>query len=93
MNSYQLPSAIQATGTSSYQMMFVIAGSTSLKAIKRAVTDVKKVLNQPAVAQPIKPMNPEVRVPPAVPAKPVVPEQTPPNPDAPKADAPEPKRE
>jgi len=93
VNSYQLPSAIMATGTSSYQMMFVIAGSTSLKAIKRAVTDVKKVLNQPATAQPIKPMNPEVRVPAAAPAKTVVPEQTRPNPDAPKADAPEPKRE
>lgn len=86
VNSYQLPSAITATGTSSYQMMFVIAGSTSLKAIKRAVVDVKKVLSEPKKTEPIKPANPESKtVVPAAPAKPVEPVATPPNPDAPPA--------
>lgn len=83
VNSYQLPPAVQTTGHSSFQLMFVIAGSTSLKAIKRAVTDVKEVLTEPRKATPIKPSNPESKVPPATPEKPVTPEPTPPNPDAP----------
>ncbi len=86
VNSYQLPSAITSTGTSSFQLMFVIAGSTSLKAIKRAVVDVKRVLSEPSnkKSEPIKAANPESKtVAPAEPAKPVEAVPTPPNPDAP----------
>lgn len=84
VNSYQLPPAITATGTSSFQLMFVIAGSTSLKAIKRAVKDVTTVLTEPPKSGPMRPSNPESKVvTPAEAAKPVQPAATPPNPDAP----------
>lgn len=84
VNSYQLPPAVQTTGHSTFQLMFVIAGSTSLKALKRAVTDVKKVLTEPKKSAPAALPNPESKMPPATPEQPVKPEPTPPNPDAPK---------
>lgn len=82
VNSYQLPPEVQTVGHSTYQLMFVIAGSTSLKAIKRAVTDVKKVLTEPKKVAPAPLPNPESKVPEARPEEPITPEPTPPNPDA-----------
>lgn len=50
VNSYQLPPSVGTTGHGTYQLLFVIAGSTSLRAIKRAYDDVKKVLTDPKKA-------------------------------------------
>jgi len=44
VNSYQLPPAVGVTGHTTASLLFVIAGSTSLKAITRAVRDVKDVI-------------------------------------------------
>lgn len=41
VNAYQLPSEIGTTPHGTYQLLFTIAGATSLYAIKRAVNDVK----------------------------------------------------
>ena len=59
VNSYQLPPAVQTTGHATFQLMLVIAGSTSLKAIQRAVTDVKRVITEPRRDRPATPHNPE----------------------------------
>jgi hypothetical protein len=45
VNSYQLPPVIGTTGHGTYQLMLIVAGSTSLRAIKRAVEDVRDVLD------------------------------------------------
>ncbi|MBX3207115.1 MAG: hypothetical protein KF764_18860 [Labilithrix sp.] len=61
VNSYQLPPTIGTTGHGTYQLMLVVAGSTSLRAIKRAVEDVREVITTPkprAPAQPAKPAEP-----------------------------------
>jgi hypothetical protein len=55
VNSYQLPPVIGTTGHGTYQLMLVIAGSTSLRALKRAVEDVKDVVNNPSVLKPTLP--------------------------------------
>lgn len=47
VNSYQLPPAIGATGHGTYQLMLVVGGSTTLRALKRAVQDVTDVLKEP----------------------------------------------
>lgn len=47
VNSYQLPPVIGTTGHGTYQLMLVIAGSTSLRAIRRAVDDVREVIKDP----------------------------------------------
>ncbi|MBX3192466.1 MAG: hypothetical protein KF819_36080 [Labilithrix sp.] len=47
VNSYQLPPRIETPGHSTVQLLFVIAGSTSLKAITRAVKDVREVIDEP----------------------------------------------
>ncbi|MBX3263623.1 MAG: hypothetical protein KF782_28385 [Labilithrix sp.] len=47
VNSYQLPPEVGTTGHGTYQLMFVVAGSTSLRAIKRAVEDVREVITKP----------------------------------------------
>jgi hypothetical protein len=47
VNSYQLPPVVGTTGHGTYQVMLVIAGSTSLRAIKRAVDDVRDVIKDP----------------------------------------------
>jgi hypothetical protein len=52
VNSYQLPPVIGTTGHGTYQVMLVIAGSTSLRAIKRAVEDVKEVITRPTPLPP-----------------------------------------
>lgn len=46
VNSYQLPPALVTTGHNTIQLLFVIAGSTSLKSITRAVRDVRQVITE-----------------------------------------------
>lgn len=58
VNSYQLPPVIGTTGHGTYQLMFVIAGSTSLRAIQRAVEDVKEVIKNPKPLAPALPLTP-----------------------------------
>ena len=58
VNSYQLPPVVGTTGHGTYQLMFVVAGSTSLRAIKRAVEDVRDVLTNPKPLPPIIPTRP-----------------------------------
>lgn len=53
VNSYQLPPVIGTTGHGTYQLMFVIAGSTSLATLKRAVEDVKEIVNSPMPQAPV----------------------------------------
>lgn len=68
INSYQLPPTFGTTGQSIYQLMIVIAGSTSFRNIKRAVDDVKKVVTDPTPLAPVTkptPQTPLIVTPPA----------------------------
>ncbi|MDF2692519.1 MAG: hypothetical protein K0S65_902 [Labilithrix sp.] len=47
VNSYQLPPEIGTTGHGTYQVMLVVAGSTSLRTLKRAVEDVREIIRKP----------------------------------------------
>lgn len=47
VNSYQLPPVIGTTNHGTYQLMLVVAGSTSLQALKRAVEDVTDIVKEP----------------------------------------------
>jgi len=58
VNSYQLPPVIGTTGHGTYQLMLVVAGSTSLRAIKRAVEDVRDVITKPKPQAPALPARP-----------------------------------
>ena len=58
VNSYQLPPEIGTTGHGTYQLMFIIAGSTSLRTIKRAVEDVREVIKNPRPLRPALPTRP-----------------------------------
>lgn len=53
VNSYQLPPVIGTAEHQTYQVMFIIAGSTSLRALKRVVEDVKSVVRDPSVQKPV----------------------------------------
>ena len=78
VNSYQLPPVIGTTGHGTYQLMFVVAGSTSLRAIKRAVDDMKGVFKeQPKKPTPFNPRTPEAAPPEKMPDHPSL---TPPKP-------------
>lgn len=59
VNSYQLPPVVGTTGYGTYQLMLVVAGSTSLANLKRAVEDVKGVVKTPTPLPPISPTTPE----------------------------------
>jgi hypothetical protein len=48
VNSYQVPPVVGTTGHGTYQLMLVVAGSTSIRAIKRAVKDVQNVITDPS---------------------------------------------
>jgi hypothetical protein len=43
-NVYQLVPVLQPTGMSSFGVLFVLAGATSLSAVEQAVTDVKRAI-------------------------------------------------
>lgn len=58
VNSYQLPPVIGTTGHGTYQLMLVVAGSTSLRAIKRAVEDVRDIIKNPKPQTPVLPARP-----------------------------------
>ncbi len=58
VNSYQLPPVIGTTGHGTYQLMLVVAGSTSLRALKRAVEDVREVIRSPKPLAPVLPNKP-----------------------------------
>jgi hypothetical protein len=51
VNSFEVPPTVESTGHSTFALLFVIAGSTSLKAIARAVKDVKEVVTEPGEAK------------------------------------------
>lgn len=53
VNSYQLPPVIGNADFHTYQLMVIVAGSTSLRALKRAVEDVRKVVNDPTPLKPV----------------------------------------
>ena len=53
VSSYQLPPAIADADFHTYQMMVIVAGSTSLRALRRVVEDVKKVVNEPPRQKPV----------------------------------------
>ena len=59
VNSYQLPPVINDADYRTYQVMVIIAGSTSLRALKRVVEDVKKVVNEPSVLKPVNSPKPQ----------------------------------
>jgi hypothetical protein len=44
VNSYQLPPDLVATEQRTYQLLLTVAGATTLRAIKRAVDDVREVV-------------------------------------------------
>jgi len=72
VNSYQLPPVIGTTGHGTYQLMLVVAGSTSLRALKRAVDDVTNLVKEPK--KPDGPYNPRK----PAPSRPKLPSLTPP---------------
>jgi hypothetical protein len=53
INAYQLPSRLETTETQTFGLLVVIAGSTSFKAIRRAVNDITNAVD-PAAADPKK---------------------------------------
>jgi hypothetical protein len=54
VNSYQLPPVLGSADYKTFEVMIIVAGSTSLPALKKAVDEVKKVVVDPA---PLKPVN------------------------------------
>ena len=59
VNSYQLPPEIGTTGHGTYQLMLIVAGSTSLRTLRRAVDDVRDILKDPKPQRPVVPKTPE----------------------------------
>ncbi len=57
VNSYQLPARFESVNTQAYGLLLVIAGTTSYKAITRAVTDLGKSVD-PTTGQPAPPKAP-----------------------------------
>lgn len=53
VSSYQLPPVIGNAEFRTYQMMIIVAGSTSLRALKRVVEDVKQVVKEPSPQKPV----------------------------------------
>jgi hypothetical protein len=53
VSSYQLPPVIGNADFHSYQVMVIVAGSTSLRALRKAVEDVKKVVKDPPAQKPV----------------------------------------
>lgn len=79
-NAYQVPARLETTGVEQYAVLLVLAGSTSLKNIKRAVEDVTKALD------PTAPKTPAAK--PAAPAPPGPTAPSNPKDELPKNDAP-----
>lgn len=71
VNSYQLPPVIGTAEFSTYQIMFIIAGSTSLRAIRKAVEDVKSVVRDPSALPPVIAPKPQKPISTPKPQKPV----------------------
>ena len=59
VNSYQLPPVIGTAEDHQYQLMVIVAGSTSLRALKRVVDDVKRVVTDPTPQKPVLTPKPE----------------------------------
>lgn len=57
VNSYQLPARFESVNTQTYGLLLVIAGTTSYKAISRAVTDLTKSV-EPTTGKPVPPKPP-----------------------------------
>lgn len=100
VNSYQLPPVIGTADFNTYQMMLIIAGSTSLRALKKVVEDVKKVVNEPTSQKSV--MTPTVQEPASnptpqkaidMPTDTAKPEPKKPEPQKPEPKKPEPKPE
>ena len=51
VNSFKTPPDVDTAPHATFQLLFVIAGSTSLLALKRAYKDVKEVISQPEKAR------------------------------------------
>ncbi len=68
VNAYQLPSQLETTSTQSFGLLVVIAGTTSFKAITRAVNDITNAVDPSAVTPAPKPApaKPAAEPPPAV---------------------------
>lgn len=85
VNSFEVPPTVESAGHSTFALLFVIAGSTSLKAIARAVKDVKEVVTQPEEAK----KKPPEHIPQVGPETPAPPRRTDPD-DTPKLPKPAP---
>jgi hypothetical protein len=55
VNAYQLPPRLDPTPTRTFSALFVLAGSTSIRAITRAVTDATKAIIAPTKGTPDEP--------------------------------------
>lgn len=71
VNSYQLPPEIGVADYNTYQVMVIVAGSTSLRALKKVVEDVKKVVNDPTPQKPVSAPKPQDPASSPTPQKPV----------------------
>jgi len=86
-NAYQVPARVETTDVTQYAVLLVLAGSTSLKNIKRAVEDVTKALDpsapktpapKPAAPGPNAPSNPKDEMPKSGAPKDIIPPLDPP---------------
>lgn len=87
-NAYQAPSRIETTDVTAYAVLLVLAGSTSLKNIKRAVEDVRDAFDpsappktpatKPAAPGPTNPSNPKDDLPKAGAPRDIIPPLDPP---------------
>jgi hypothetical protein len=71
VNSYQLPPVIGNADFHTYQVMVIVAGSTSLRALKRVVEDVKKVVKEPSPQKPVLEPKPQAPATDPAPQKPL----------------------
>jgi hypothetical protein len=71
VNSYQLPPVIGNADFHTYQVMVIVAGSTSLRALKRVVEDVKKVVQEPTRQKPVLEPKPQAPASDPTPQKPL----------------------
>ena len=71
VNSYQLPPVIGDADFHTYQVMVIVAGSTSLRALKRVVEDVKNVVKEPSPQKPVLEPKPQAPASDPAPQKPL----------------------
>lgn len=73
VNPYQLPAEIGTADYKTYQLMVIVAGSTSLRALRKVVEDVKKVVKDPTPQKPVLDPKPQEPASSPTPQKPLLP--------------------